>query len=123
MVNCLHSIHESLFGAVEEDDGEEHGDAEEDGTVEEPGDGEGADTETAVLEGLEDGRQRIDIEVDLILGRGEAHRVDDGRGVHQELDTEGDEHCQIAIFSGQGGDDESPGHGVKPNHHDEYRCQ
>ena len=100
MVNCLHSIHESLFGAVEEDDGEEHGDAEEGGTVEEPGDGEGADTKTAVFEGLEDGRQRIDIEVDLILGRGEAHRVDDGRGVHEQLNAKANEHSQVAVFRG-----------------------
>ena len=51
----LYCIHEPLLGAVEDDDGEEHGDAEEGGAVEEAGGGEGADTKAAVLEGLEDG--------------------------------------------------------------------
>lgn len=111
-----HRIHELLLGAVEDDDGEEHGDTEEEGAIEEAADGEGADTQTAVLEGLEDGGEGVDIEVDLILGGGEAHGVDDGRGVHEELDAEADEHVQVAVLGGQRGDDESPGHGVEADH-------
>ena len=95
----LHCIHETLLGAVEDDDGEEHGDAEEGGAVEEAGGGVGADAQATVLEGLEDGGYRIEVEIDLILGGGEAHGVDDGSGVHQELDAEADEHVEIAVLS------------------------
>ena len=113
----LYCVHELLLGAVEDDDGEEEGDGEEGGAVEEATDGEGADTQTAVLEGLEDGGEGIDIEVDLVLGGGEAHGVDDRRGVHEELDAEADEHIEVAVFRGERGDDESPGHGVEADHH------
>lgn len=117
----LHRIHKPLLGAVEDDDGEEEGDGEENGAVEETADGEGADTEAAVLEGLKDGGEGVDVEIGLVLGGGEAHGVDDGGSIHQELDTEADEHVEVAVLGGQRGDDESPGHGVEANHDYQHR--
>ena len=116
----LYCVHKFLLGAVEDDDGEEEGDAEEGGAVEETTDGEGANTEAAVLESLEDGGEGVDVEVDLVLGGGEAHGVDDGGGVHKKLDTKADKHVEVTVLRGERGDDESPGHGVETDHRYQY---
>ena len=116
----LNSIHEALFGAVEDDDGEEQGDGEGCGAVEEASDREGADTKAAVFKCLEDGRQGIDIEVHLVLGGGKAQGIDNGRSIHEQLDAESNEHVQVAVLGGQRSDDESPRHSMEANHHDEH---
>ena len=54
MGNVLHGIHETLLGAVEDDDSEEHGGTKDAETVEKTCDVERAGTEAAVFEGFED---------------------------------------------------------------------
>lgn len=120
LLNC---IHEALFGAVEDDDSEEQGDGEGSGAVEEASGREGADTKAAVFKCLEDGRQGIDIEVHLILGGGKAQGVDNWRSIHEQLDTETNEHVQVTVLRGQRGNDETPRHGVEADHDDENRSE
>jgi len=112
-----------LFRAVEDEDGEEEGDQEEDGAVEETGGIEGADTQATVFEALENGGKRVDVQQETVLWGGEAQGVDDGGGVHQQLDAETYEEREVTVLGGPGGDDETPGHGVKTNHDDEHRGQ
>ena len=81
--NVLHGIHETLLGAVEDDDSEEHGGTKDAETVEKTCDVERAGTEAAVFESFEDRGERIDVNDPSVLFRGEAERVDDGGGVHE----------------------------------------
>ena len=81
--NVLHGIHETLLGAVEDDDSEEHGGTKDAETVEKTCDVERAGTEAAVFEGFEDRGERIDVYYPSVLFRGETERVNDGGGVHE----------------------------------------
>ena len=108
MSSFLYSVHEALLGAIEEDDGEEHDDEEGDGAIEQPPDVEGADTEAGVFECLEDRSEGVDVEECLVLLWSEREWIDDWGGIHQELDTEADEHIEVTVFGGERGDDESP---------------
>ena len=87
-----------MFGAVEDEDGEEEGDKEEEGAIEEACGIEGADTQTGVFEGFEDGGQGIDAQQGAVLRRGKAQGIDDGGGVHQQLHTETDEEVKVTVF-------------------------
>ena len=108
MSSFLYSVHEALLGAIEEDDGEEHDDEEGDGAIEQAPDVEGAYAEAGIFECLEDRSEGIDVEECLILLRGEGEGIDDWGGIHQELNTETDEHIEVTVFGGERGDDESP---------------
>lgn len=105
-----------MLGAIEEDDGEEHHEDEGDRAVKNAPYIKGADTEAGVFECLKDWGEGIDIEEHLILLRSEREGVDDRGSIHQELDTEADEHIEITVFGGERGDDESPRHSVQPYH-------
>ena len=104
----LHCIHEALLGTVEDDDSEEHGDNEEGGTIKEATDREGTDTKATILKCLKNGREWINIDIHLILGRGKAQGIDNGRSIHEQLDTKANEHIQVTVLRGQRGNDESP---------------
>ena len=108
MSSFLYSVHEALLGAVEEDDCEEHDDEEGDGAIEQAPDVEGADAEAGVFECLKDRSEGVDVEESLILLRCEGEGVDDRGSIHQELDTEADEHIEVTVFGGERSDDESP---------------
>ena len=81
--NVSDGIHETLLGAVEDDDSEEHGGTQDAETVEKTCDVERAGTEAAVFEGFEDRGERIDVYYPSVLFRGETERVNDGGGVHE----------------------------------------
>ena len=108
MSSFLYSVHEALLGAIEEDNGEEHDDEEGDGAIEQSPDVEGAYTEAGIFECLEDRSEGVDVEECLILLRSEGEGVDDWGCIHQELNTETDEHVEVTVFGGERGDDESP---------------
>jgi len=116
VVFLLYCVHEALLGAIEEDDCEEHDDEEGDGAIEQAPDVEGADAKAGIFECLEDRSEGIDVEECLILLRCEGEGVDDWGGIHQELDTETDEHVEVTVFGGERGDDESPRHSVESYH-------
>ena len=118
MGNVSDGIHETLLGAVEDDDSEEHGGTKDAETVEKTCDVEGASAEERVFEGLEDGGERIDVEEYPVLLRRETQGIDDWRGVHQELDAEAYQHIEVAVFGGHRRDDQSPRHGVHTYHED-----
>ena len=118
---ALNSVHEALLGAVEEDDSEEHDDEEGEGAIEDAPEVEGAHAEAGIFEGFEDGGEGVDVQEGLVFFRGEGEGVDDWCGVHQELHSEADEHVEVTVFGGEGGDDESPRHGVEAYHSYENR--
>lgn len=117
-VRRLYRVHEALFGAVEEDDGEEHYDNEGEGTIYEVHSIEGAGTDEGVFEDFEDWGEGVDVDNPAILLWGEAQWVDDWGCIHQELDAEGDEHVEVTVLGGHRGDDETPRHGVHADHED-----
>lgn len=100
MGNVLNGIHETLLGAVEDDDSEEHGYAKDAETVEKTCDVERAGTEAAVFEGFEDWGQWIDVYNPSIFLWGKAERVDDWGGVHEQLYAELYKEFQVPVFCG-----------------------
>lgn len=106
--NQLNRVHEALLRAVEEDDGEEHDDDEGDGAISEVHGIEGAGTNEGVFEDLENWGERVEIDEYAVCFWGEAEGIDDRGRVHQELDSEADEHVEVTVFGREGGDDESP---------------
>ncbi len=119
MSSFLYSVHEALLGAVEEEDSEEHHDDESEGAIEHTPGIESADTEAGVLERLKDGGEGVDIEEQPVLLGSKGKGIDDWRGIHQELNTEGDEHVEVTVLGGERRDDESPRHGMEPYHGNE----
>lgn len=111
----LYCIHEVALDAVEDDDGEEEGDAHEDGAVEKVAPVEGSTTHAAVLEGLENRGEGVEGDDVSVLAGGCAQRVDDGGGVHEELDAEANKLAQVTILGGHRRDDHAPRHGVESN--------
>lgn len=107
-----------MFCSVEEDHGEEHDDGEGDGAVGEVDGIEGASAYEGVFEDLEDWSEGVDVKEDAVLLWGEAEGVDDWGGVHQQLDSEADEHVEVTVLGGQRGDDKTPRHGVHADHED-----
>lgn len=105
---ALNSIHKPLLGAVEEEDGEEHHDNEGDRAIKHAPEIEGAYAEAGVFECLEDGGEGVDVQEGLVFFRGEGEGIDNGGGVHQELNTEADEHVEVTVLGGERGDNESP---------------
>ena len=94
----LNSVHEALFGAVEEDNSKEHNNAKAGDAIEQTANGEGTNTEATIFECLKDGWEGIDVKECLVLGGSKAQRIDDRSGIHQELYTKADEHIQITVF-------------------------
>ena len=50
---------------------------------------------------------------------GHAQGIDDGRGIHEQLQAETDEIPQVEVFGGQRGDDQPQRHGVKGQQKDQ----
>lgn len=67
----LYRIHEALFGAIEDDDREEHGDTKETETVEECRWINNTGSETSVFEEFKDWSERIQFNPKTILFRSE----------------------------------------------------
>lgn len=104
----LYCIHEVALDAVEDDDGEEEGDAHEDGAVEKAAPVEGSTAHAAVLEGLEDGGEGVEGDDVLVFAGGCAQWIDNGGGVHEELDAEANELAQVTVLGGHRRDDHAP---------------
>ena len=58
-------------------------------------------------EALDDGGHWVEIHEEGVFFGNHAGRVDDGRGIHGELDSETDEKGEIAVFCGERGDDDT----------------
>jgi hypothetical protein len=102
----LHSVHERALDFFEHDDAEEkqHG-----------GDGGGDSkalpwdcaAEEDGAEALDDRAHGVEIHEESVFFRNYAGRVDDGGGIHGELDSETDEEREIAVFCSERGDDDT----------------
>ena len=96
----LHCIHEGALDFFEHDDAEEeeHGGGGGGNSEALPGD-RAAEVDGA--EGFDDGGHRVEVQPESVFFRDHAHGVDDGCGIHGELDAEGDEEGEIAVFCGE----------------------
>ena len=88
---------------VEDDDAEEEEEAHEGEGVGEGGPGEVALAEGGELEGLDDGGHGVghDEGAEGAL-RDHTQGIDDGGAVHPELDDEGEQDAEVAVFGGHG---------------------
>ena len=100
-----HRIHEGALDFVEDDDAEEQQDAHKYEGVAEGEPGEVTLAEGDVFEGLDDRGHRVEHD-DGAQCRvcDHAHGVDNGGGVHPELDDEGEEDSEVTVLSGHRGD-------------------
>jgi len=107
ILNC---IHEGALDFFEHDDSEEKERGGDCG-----GDSEALPWDCAAQEDgaetLNDGSHGVEIHEESVFFRNHACRVDDGGGIHGELDAETDEKGEIAVFCGERGDDDT---GPKP---------
>jgi len=102
----LHRVHKGALDFFEHDDPEEqqHG-------------GDGGGNSQAVprdraaqvdrAEGFDDWRHRVEVQPERVFFRNHARGVDHRRGIHGELDPEGDEEGEITVFRGERGNDDA----------------
>jgi len=110
---CSYGIHEITLDTGEDQDGKEEHDEHEDGAIEQPSPGKGTTAETTVFEGLEDRGQWVELQEIAVFFGCNTERINNGRGIHEELHTERHEIFQIVILRGQRRDDEAHRHGMK----------
>ena len=102
----LHRIHKSALDFFEHNDAEKKesgGDRRSDSQAL-PWD---CAAEEDGAEALDDRCHGVEIHEESVFCRNYAGRVDDGGGIHGELDSETDEECEIAVFCGERGDDDT----------------
>ena len=58
-------------------------------------------------EALDDRCHGVEVQEEGVFFRNNAGWVDDGRGIHGELDAKGDEECKIAVFCSERGDNDA----------------
>jgi len=115
----LHRIHKGALNFFEHNDADEKqcgGDRSGDSQAL-PGD---CAAEEDGAEALDDRCHGVEIHEESVFFRNYAGRVDDGSGIHGELDSETDEEGEIAVFCGERGDDDTgseaeQGHDSKKN--------
>ncbi len=103
----LYRIHKGLLNAVEEQYADEENDDHGYEAVTQHGPTEASPADEGMPESFYDGRDGVYVGNPApILGNG-WDGVNDWRGVHPQLDAKGDQEAQVAIFCGQGGDDDA----------------
>ena len=129
-LNSLHRIHETLLDLVEDHDAKAQQQAHEHETVDQPPPtDELAGPQEAVFEGLDDGgdgieaHKRMDGDAEEAHAVGLTQRINDRRSVHPELDQEGEEDLEVAVFGGHRGDDGAEAQGQARRHGDQHREQ
>jgi len=60
----------------------------------------------AEAEGFDDARHGVELNEPFVFRWGGAQRVNDGGGVHHELDAESDQKSEVAVFGGEGRNDQ-----------------
>ncbi|MEY3955273.1 MAG: hypothetical protein RL229_673 [Pseudomonadota bacterium] len=68
---------------------------------------EAALAQKPIAEGLNNAGHGVEFNDPFVGGWGGAEGVNDSCGVHHELDAEGDEKGEVAVFGGECGDDEA----------------
>ena len=97
----LNHIHEVLLSAIEYDNTEKEDDYGEGKAIEEIRPFEHSDASESILKRLGDGCERICHYQPYLVGIVVLHhrqRIDDGSGIHPQLDTEGDKETEVAVF-------------------------
>ena len=97
----LNHIHEVLLSAIEYDNTEKEDDYGEGKAVKEIRPFEHSDASESILKRLGDGCQRICHNQPYLVGIVVLHHrqgIDDGSGIHPQLDTEGDQEAEVAVF-------------------------
>ena len=97
----LNHIHEVLLSAIEYDNTEKEDDYGEGKAVEEIRPFEHSDASESILKRLGDGCERICHYQPYLVGIVVLHhreRINHRRGIHPQLDSEGDEEAEVSIF-------------------------
>ena len=102
-----HRIHKRLLDAVEDQAAQEDDHQHEAEAVEQITQFGFARAQEGVAEGLHDGRHRVGQDNPLEALRDGRARVDNRRGVHEQLHAEGDQETQVTVFSSERGDDDA----------------
>ena len=101
--SLLNRIHERALLAVEDEDAEEEDGEGEEGGVEEAGPVHLAHAGDHVAGVGEDALEGVHLQDQREAAvTGDVNRIDDGGGVHPQLQAEGDEVVQIAVFHREG---------------------
>jgi len=116
----LNSVHEGGFDAVEDDGADDDDDNHEDERIEQVHGVEGTSAQEGVAEGFDDGGHGVGLDNGLEAGGDGGDRVDDGGGVHEELDAELHQEAQVAVFGGEGGNDDAKSEAEAGHHEDEH---
>lgn len=105
-ISPLNSIHEGALDFFEHDDAEEkqHGSNGSGNSEALPWD---FAAEEDGAEALDDRCHGVEVHEEGVFFRNHAGWVDDGGGIHGELDTETDEEGEITILCGERGDDDT----------------
>ena len=126
----LHRIHETLLHLVEDHDTHGHDDNHEHETIDEPTPAhELAGSEETVFEGLQDGgdgiqaHELMDRDAQELHALGLAERVHDRGRVHPELDQEGEQDLEVAVFGREGRDNSAESESQARDHQDKDREQ
>lgn len=82
---------------------------------------DGACAEEGKAKGLDDGGHGIGEDDPLEAFGDGGDGVDDGRGIHQQLDAEGHQEAQVTVFGGEGGDDDAKSQPEAGHHQDQER--
>jgi len=103
----LHSINKSFLRLVKNNDSQYEGNEGEGNGVAQRLEGKAALAQEPVAEGLNNSGHGVEFNDPFVGGWGGAERVNDGGGVHHELDAEGDEKGEVAVLRGERCNDQS----------------
>ena len=102
----LNRIDEGFLRLVKNDDPEHKCHEREGYRIAERTEGEFALPKEAKAEGFNNARHGVELDEPFVVGWGGAQWVNDGSGVHHELDAEGDQKGEVSVFSSECGNDQ-----------------
>ena len=107
VAHVLNRIDEGFLRLVKNNDAQYEGNEGEGNGVAQCLEGKAALAQEPIAEGFYNSGHGVEFDDPFVGGWGRAEGVDDSCGVHHELDAEGDQKGEVAVFRGEGGDDEA----------------
>ena len=102
----LNRIDEGFLRLVKNDDAEHERYEREGYRIAERTEGEFALPKEAKAEGFNNARHGVELNEPFVFRWGGAQGVNDGGGVHHELDSEGDQKGEVSVFGSECGNDQ-----------------
>jgi len=107
VAHVLNRIDEGFLRLVKNNDAQYEGNEGEGNGVAQRLEGKAALAQEPVAEGFNNAGHGVEFNDPFVGGWGGAERVNDGSGVHHELDAEADEKGEVAVLRGEGCNDQS----------------